>query len=156
MVSITPTRPAPADLPSDEELEQLLQLVESKYPILSCQTQSEKDAFFNALHFLCFVFRLDKPSTEYGVSVWFDEFRSWALSRGYDGVRMSLKPFTAAAVASGVAYSPISEYPYVSFGLSLGGAGVPSNAWRDVLRTRSLSPPVDLVIPTAKRTHNWA
>ena len=46
---------------------------------------------------------------------------------------MTLPAFTVAAIASCVAYSPISDFPYISFGLSLGSAGRPSAAWRNVL-----------------------
>jgi hypothetical protein len=150
--------PPRADLPSDEELEQLIKLVASKYPVLSCSDAREKDQFFNALHFFCFAYRTpDRLATECSFAYWADTFNDWARSRGYDGARVGVKAFTAAAVASGVAHSPIDNFPYINFGLALGSAGgPPSTAWRDTLRTRSLPSPTETQISHKVREHNWA
>ena len=48
---------------------------------------------------------------------------------------MTLPPFVAAIVASGISYAPLTRYPHdLSFGLARGDANQPSAAWQDVLR----------------------
>ncbi len=149
--------PTTADMPSPEEETELMRLVANTYPVLSCSHGAEMTQFWNALHFLAWTYRTDKLATQYSASFWFvDTFREWAKNRGYEKPPMSLRPFTAAAVASGVAYSPIDNYPYINFGLSLGSVGVASTAWKTTLRNRSLLPPTELVTSNAKREHNWA
>jgi hypothetical protein len=150
--------PPPFDLPNDAELETLAKLVGNAYPVLRCEGKDELDQFHNAIAYLCWAYRTDTLATEYSAAVWFgDAFKEWAANRGYSDVKMSLKPFTAAAVVSGVKFSPIdSHYPYISFGLALGSIGVASTAWRDTLRTRSLPKPTETMISHKVREHNWA
>src|SRR4029077_6339085 len=145
------TIPPSVDLPNAEQEAELLRLVASTYPVLRCTEGSEKVQFANALHFLCFAYRTDRLATDRSAAFWFDLYGEWGQARGYDRLPMNLKPFTAAAVASGVAHSPIAAFPYVSFGLSLGSVVLPSTAWKATLRNRSLIPPTELVTSNAKR-----
>lgn len=156
------TVPPSAELPNEEELDKLIAMVEAAHPRLKCPDGSKefiaanKTEVFNAIHFLCFAFRTEKLATQRSPAFWFDALREWAANRGYANVKVNLRPFTVAAIASRVAYSPIDNYPYLSFGLSLGGVGQPSTAWRDTLRTRTLVPPTETQISHKVRDHNWA
>ena len=135
----------PADLPSAEEADRLLAMVTGAYPKLRCPDDglpTFKAQFRNALSWLAFVYRTDKLATQYAPTFWCDAYREWATRQGFADTSMGLRPFAAACIASGIAYTSPSDYPYMSFGLSLGGAGRPSAAWRSVLEN-GLAPPTE-------------
>ena len=114
------------DLPDDAELTRLLEMVERAYQSLKCPPEiiaTNKWQFANAIHWMAFAYRTDRVKTEYAASFWFDAYREWARDQGYSDTQMNLRPFTAAAIVSGVLFSPMDNYPYLSFGLSLGSVG---------------------------------
>jgi hypothetical protein len=124
------------DLPSTEERDALLAAVLGKYPFLKGPADFEasyKTQFTNALKYFCVVYRLDRPETQYSISSWTDQAKAWLQSNGYNQTEMTLRPFIAAAIASGIKYN-IDEFPHgVEIGISLGSAP-PSSAWRNTLR----------------------
>lgn len=130
----------PVELPTDEQLDALIKMVVSQYPRLEPVDRAQ---VVDAMAYLAFAYRPDKLSTQYATHFWLDAYKEFATNQGFDSTAMTLKAFTVAAIASGVAYSPISEFPYISFGLSLGSAGRPSTAWRDVL-ANGIRPPAEL------------
>lgn len=134
-VSILPS----ADLPNDEELDRLLRMVEAAYPKLR---PINKEQFARAIHFLVYVYRVEKPNTLYATTFWIDGAREWFRSQGISS-EMTLKPFVAAALASNIVFAPLDEFPFgVDLGINLGSASKPSSAWRDVLRN-GIRPPVE-------------
>ena len=150
------------DLPNSEELDRLLKMVERAEPRLKCPEGSKeviainREQFANAIHFLCFVYRVDKPNNSYAASVWVDGCREWLRSQAIHPSEMSLRPFVAAALASGIVYEPLSEYPFgVNLGISLGSATRPSTAWRDVVLRNGIPSPVEPKYRRPVTTHNW-
>ncbi|MGO8974345.1 MAG: hypothetical protein ACLPTZ_02560 [Beijerinckiaceae bacterium] len=108
--------------------------VAAAYPRLRCQ-DDERDQFRRALRFFAFVFRPDKVNTQYAASFWIDTAREWLRRQGYSDTTMQLKALVGAAVASGILFEPLDQFPFaINLGLSLGSASKPSNAWRDTLR----------------------
>jgi hypothetical protein len=127
-ISILPS----ADVPNDAELDRLLAMVAKAHP---CLREADRDQFAYALHFLAHVYRVSEPNTEYAASYWTDMCKDWLGTQGYPIQQMGLRPFVAAAVASGIVYGPLDEWPYgINLGISLGSAGRPSTAWRDALK----------------------
>ena len=75
-ISILPA----ADLPNDQELNRLLEMVERAHPLLKCPegvAANNKQQFAHALHFLVYVYRIDRPNTQYAMSYWMDMCRDW-------------------------------------------------------------------------------
>ena len=136
-----------ADLPNEAELDRLLAMVEQKYPQLKCpadEVAATKAQFAHAMHFLTYVYRKDEPNTEMSASYWTDMAKDWLATQGYHVRAIALRPFVAAAVASGIVYGPLDDWPYgINLGISLGSASRPSSAWRDVLK-RGVPQPVEL------------
>jgi hypothetical protein len=124
------------DLPNEVEIDRLLAKIEAKYPCLKGPADaSYKKQFAESIHYLAFVFRPDKADTLHHVNVWIDNAREFLRGQGYNPSPIGLKPFVAAAVASGIVYETLDEFPFsINLGIGLGSASRPSNAWRDVLR----------------------
>jgi hypothetical protein len=138
--------PPPADLPSPAETDRLLDIVTSAWPKLVPAIDEPSDfraGFSSALHFCCFVQRVDRLNQERGAGYFAGQANAWCTRYGIIG-RISDKSFTAAAVASGIRTSALSRWPFdVEFALGLGTAAAPSNAWRSVLENGS-PPPLEL------------
>jgi|HubBroStandDraft_2_1064218.scaffolds.fasta_scaffold43103_5 hypothetical protein len=135
----------PADLPNEEELDQLLAKVEARFPALRCpkgaDVAAHKRQFAFAIRYLAFAYRLDRPNTTYAATFWIDNCREFLRSQGFHPTEMGLRPFVAAAVASGICFESLDEFPFgISLGINLGSAGQPSNAWRGVLRSGVAQP----------------
>jgi hypothetical protein len=134
----------PADLPNEDEVNQLLTLVESTHPVLRPGPNEKNYAhhFINALHYLTFAYRKDDFS-HYAASVFIDEASSW-LSRFDISGGTSLRAFVAAAIVSRVKYAPLDQYPFgIELGLSLGGSGQAIAAWRETLSAGKVPPPTE-------------
>ncbi len=132
----------PADLPDEAELDKLIASVGAAYSRLRC-VADERDQFRRAMRFFAFVYRPEQVNTQYAASFWIDTAREWLRRQGYSDTTIGLRAFVAAAIASGIKYEPLDEYPFgVNLGLSLGGAGRPSSAWRDVLAAGTVPSPV--------------
>ncbi len=123
-----------ADLPNAEELDRLLAMVAEKYRVLACPADADQAShrrqFAAAIEFLCYVFRPGRINSAYAASVWVDLCREWMNKRIYPA-EMTLRPFVAAVVASGIKHEPLDQFPFaLNFAISLGSASRPSSAWR--------------------------
>jgi hypothetical protein len=140
----------PVDLPNDAELSELLTLVEARYPKLGRPDGDARAAdayvaqFSRAIHFLCYARRADKLNTKYHATYWVDQCREFCRQQGLaNALTMTLSPFTAAVVASGVLYSDLSRFLFdLAFGLSLGEVARGSDAWRDVIWKGQIPDPI--------------
>jgi len=119
----------PVDMPDDDELVALHNLIVSRYPQLACA----QDQFERALLFMAFARRQSKLNASYYPTFWLDGATDWLRRNGYQA-DLRLAALIAAAVASGVPYSPLDRFPYdIELGLQVGGVSRPSSAWRAVL-----------------------
>jgi hypothetical protein len=141
-----------ADFPNQDEIDQLLRLVEAAYPNLKYPHVTEvliaehRDQFCRAIMYLCYASRSREPQIKYGATFWIDNCSQWLRDQAYE-TTMTLRPFCAAIVASGVAFSPLTRYPFdMAFALALGTVSQPSSAWRDVLRD-GVPEPVEPKVP---------
>jgi len=108
-------------------------MVAAAYPILQPGNR-EENQFALAMRWAAYARRQPEPNELYFWSYWLDGCKAWLGRQGYSG-GVTLRPFTAALVASGVSYAPLLRYPHdLAFGLALGEISEPSAAWRDVLR----------------------
>lgn len=131
------------DLPNSEELDRLLSMVWSKYPVLKSPEANYKAQVSDALRYLAVVYRPDKPDTLHDVRVWIGNATEFLKGQGFNPPSIGLKAFVAACLAARVSHEPLDEFPFaVNLGLSLGSASKPSAAWRDVLRD-GLRPPTE-------------
>jgi hypothetical protein len=118
------------DLPTPAELDRIFTRVLAAYPVLN-YPETNKEEVYNAMHFLCFVFRTDKVNTDRSTGYFTDHCRDWLRQQGLHPASMGLRSFCVAAIASGISFS--GDYPYLSFGISMGSASKPSNKWRETL-----------------------
>lgn len=117
------------DMPDAGELVRLHSLVVTKYPQLACA----QDQFERALFTLCFARRQSKLNAAFFPTFWLDACRAFLQRHGYPG-NISLSAFTAACIASGIAFSRMDRFPFdVEFGLVAGDLPKPIAAWRSVL-----------------------
>jgi len=139
--------PTPADLPSDQQLDKLIGLVVTAHPQLEPREEEGnfRRQFLNALHFLTFARRSDELNREYALSFFVDQANQWCRQYNIDGGVRS-RAFVAAAITSGVKYSPVVRFPRdIELGLALGGASQGSSAWHSVLTSGEVPKPTPLV-----------
>lgn len=144
--------PAPlprVPMPSETDVDQLLDVVHRAYPVLLPRSDDVgyRQQIVRALFYLMFARRVSEPSTAHFFTFWLDQCEQFLRERGFNGVRVNIAAFTTAIVASGVSFYALDTFPTnISFGLALGQANKPSTGWRDVLRSGQVPP------PTARRT----
>ena len=150
MVSITSTPIQAVDFPTERQQDELLRLVTDAYPMLRVppgQEMAHRREFSQSLFYCCHARRVQELATGIGFQYWladcydFLQQRDEALGqRGYTG-RVTLLPFVAAIVASGIAFAPLTRLPFdLAFGLSVGGANFPSDAWKATLTNGAPKP----------------
>ena len=132
-----------ADLPTDNEVDQLLALVERTWPRLK-PTRDEpghRAGFLGAMRRLVFARRSEKLNADRGL-LWFaDEATCWLADRGAQ-LRVSGKAFLSAALVSRIAATAADRFPHdVELALSLGD-GHANLAWQETLRSMELLPPL--------------
>lgn len=132
------------DLPNQAELEQLLSLVTTAHPKLQ---GAGVEGVRWAMLYLSFARKQPELNEQYYPTHWLDQGRDWLRSQAHDA-RMSLRDLVAAAVASGVAYSPLVRFPFdVALGLARGDVSRASNKWREVLAAGQVPRPLPLKRP---------
>jgi hypothetical protein len=105
-----------------------------------------------ALHAVAFMRKQHELNSGYFPTFWLDHANGW-LAR-YQMQRIALPALTAAAIVSGVPYSPLKRWPHdIEWGLQLGGID-PSSAWRDVLRRGKAPAPLSLQRPLLNQTRS--
>jgi hypothetical protein len=136
---------APADLPDDREIDRLLPLVWTRYPVLrSVNDEEYREAFVATLRYLNQARRRAEPDTNYMTAFWCGEVGSFLRRLGLATPTVTVAPFTAAAVVSHVAHAPLKRYPHdLAFGLALGDAPASTCWWREVLRTGRVPDPIE-------------
>lgn len=144
------------DLPNINEADRLREIVARAYPALKFD-DNERPAFLRAMHYFAFCYRKEKPNNDYALTYWIDTMKRFMADQGfYLNSAIALRPFVTAALAQGVAYGVLDEFPYaVNLGLSLGTRD-PGAEWRDTLRRRALLPPFEAVLTHPKRVESWA
>lgn len=161
-VSISRAIERPADhlLPSDGELEKLLDIVECAYPKLrpsfdgkfaDMKRQDHVAGFKQAFHWLACVGRQDKLDTTRALSWWVDHAETWLRENGTSSPSVNGNALVVAVLAWGdISFASLDRFPFdLAFGVSAyGGARPTSPTWRHVLDTGKIKPGVDL--PTQK------
>jgi hypothetical protein len=123
------------DLPSPFELNSIMARVLAAYPVLDAE-EANKEEVANGIRFLAFVFRTEKPNTERSTGFWTDTAREFLRAQGLHPASMGLRSLCVAAIASGISFTPLDDWPFgISFGISLGSASRPSNKWRETLES---------------------
>jgi hypothetical protein len=130
-----------ADLPCGEELAMLRAMVLRVHPTtLTCTI----DEFERAIRYFAFARRQPEPNNQFYPVFWLDAAREFLARNGYANA-VSLRALVAAAIASGVTYTPLTRWPYdIELGLTRGDASKPSNAWREVLKRGKIPDPTPL------------
>jgi hypothetical protein len=127
--------PQSVDLPTDNEVDRLIALVEQAHPKL-CPAPNEtshRQHFINALHFLTFAFRSESFS-QYASSVHLDECAVWLQKFDLPG-GTSMKAFVAAAIAQRFGHSKTDDFPFgIELCVGLGASARPLAGWRKTLR----------------------
>ena len=131
-----------ADMPDGDELATLHAMIQRAHPVtLTCSLAQ----FERSLLALCYARRQPELNASFYPTHWLDTSREWLRKQGY-GTDISLRSFVAAAIASGVKYSPLTRYPFdLEFSLARGDVSKPSNAWRQVLESGRLPAPTPLM-----------
>ncbi len=136
-----------ADMPNAGELVRLHGMIVHAYPNLACP----QDQFERSLLALCYARRQQELNAGFYPTHWLDTSREWLRKQGYS-TDISLRSFVAAAIASGVKYSPLDRFPFdVELGLARGDVSNPSNAWRAVLEAGHVPAPTSLNRPLTAR-----
>lgn len=131
------------DRPDAKELGVLYDMVTQTYPQLSCPIAQ----FERCLMAIAYFRRQAKPNPSYFPMKWSDDAKDWLKRQGHSQ-DISLPAFTAAAIVSGVVYTPLDRFPYdLEFGFALGGVGKPTNGWRSVLESGRVPSPTALNRP---------
>jgi hypothetical protein len=126
-----PDLPA-ADLPSPAQCAALIERVIAKYPALAHRDIPKElyaAQFERAMRWAAFAGRSDKANSKYAVSFWVDECRAWLAKAGFPP-EMLFAPFIAPLIVSGILFESFDQPSAVNLGLTLGGTGRPSTAWR--------------------------
>jgi hypothetical protein len=129
-----------ADTPDADELAALHRMILQAHPVtLTCPINQ----FERSLLALCYARRQSELNNQFFPTKWLDDSREWLRAQGYS-TDVSLRSFVAAAIASGVRYSPLDRFPFdIELGLARGDGG-PSSAWRAVLESGKLPAPTPL------------
>jgi hypothetical protein len=124
------------DLPTPSELDRIVAKILSAYPVLNSPEVSKAEVA-NAIHFLTFVFRTEKVNTDRSTGYWTDCATEWLRAQGLHPASMGLRSFIVAVIASGISFTLDKDnFPFgISFGINLGSASKPSNAWRRTLES---------------------
>jgi hypothetical protein len=141
-------RPA-IELPNDQQMCQLAEIVLAKYPKLGPDTSNARWRDMNVEEFhrgFCASFRriaslnrTDEFNTKRGIRHFVDEAEDWYRAQGQP-TDIRWPCYLAAAIAAGDVPFVLDGGPFV--GLRLDGIGRPATAaWRDILQGRALRAP---------------
>ena len=140
-------------MPTDEQLRQLDEIVARAYPKLGLprdaigeEIEQRAHTFKNAFLAVGYLGRRDAPETKnaHALSWWLGYIKDWLAESDVCG-DVTQAAFVAACVAHGdVPFFPLDRYPYdISLGLMIGYAGRrATDAWRKVLESGQPPAPV--------------